>query len=171
MIKKIIISLLFLGLLFFGILIVAGLGFLWYSTEAKPGQPIAYSHNIHIEKVGLECNHCHYYADKSPRAGIPAVQICAKCHEKVAADRPEIKKLMAYWNNQETIPWNKVHDLGWHVYFTHKRHIKANIDCSHCHGEIKAMSTVRKVRSLEMGWCVICHRENNAPTDCLTCHK
>jgi hypothetical protein len=170
-IKKIIISLLFAGFLFIGILIVAGLGFLWHSTEAKPDQPIAYSHNIHIEKVGLECDHCHQYADKSPRAGIPAVGICMDCHESVATDKPEIKKLMAYWNKKEPIPWVKVHNQPWHVHFTHKRHIKANIDCSFCHGEVKAMNTVRKVRSLEMGWCVTCHKEKNAPTDCLTCHK
>ena len=49
MIKKIIISLLFLGLLFLGILLVVGLGFLWHSTEGKPDQPIAFSHNVHID--------------------------------------------------------------------------------------------------------------------------
>jgi hypothetical protein len=29
---------------------------------------------------------------------------------------------------------------------------------------------VEQVRDLKMGDCVDCHRENNAPTDCLTCH-
>ena len=170
-IKKIILPLLFAGLLLFGVLVVAGMGFHWYFTEAKPQQPIAFSHNIHLEKVGLECDHCHAYADKSPRAGIPAVQICMDCHESVAVDKPEIKKLKSYWDNKEPIPWKKVHVQPWHVYFTHKRHIKARIQCTQCHGDIQAMGTVRKVRSLEMGWCVTCHRENNAPTDCLTCHK
>ena len=169
--KKLILPLLFIGLLLLGILVVAGLGFHWYINESKPLQPIAFSHNLHIEKAGLDCTHCHYYVDKSPRAGIPAVQVCMKCHEKVAADKPEIKKLKSYWDKKEPIPWIKVHVQPWHVRFTHKRHIKANIECTYCHGEIKAMDTVRKVRSLEMGWCVTCHRENNAPTDCLNCHK
>jgi hypothetical protein len=169
--KKLILPLLFIGLLLLGILVAAGLGFHWYINESKPLQPIAFSHNLHIEKAGLDCTHCHYYADKSPRAGIPAVQVCMKCHEKVAADKPEIKKLKSYWDKKEPIPWVKVHVQPWHVRFTHKRHIKANIECTYCHGEIKAMDTVRKVRSLEMGWCVTCHRENNAPTDCLNCHK
>jgi hypothetical protein len=170
LIRKII-PLLFIGLLVFGLVLVAGIGFQWYYTGSKPGQPIAFSHKVHIDTVGLKCTHCHVYADKSPQAGVPAVKVCADCHEKVAADRPEIKKLMEYWKNQEPIPWTKVHVQKWHVHFTHKRHIKAGIDCSHCHGEVKAMDTVRKVRSLEMGWCVTCHRQNNAPTDCWTCHK
>lgn len=171
MIKKIIIPLLFIGLFIFGVLVVVGLGFHWHFLERKPEQPIAFSHNIHMEKVGLACDHCHRYADKSPRAGIPAVSICMKCHETAAADKPGIKKLKQYWDKKEPIPWLKVHNPGWHVYFTHKRHIKANIDCTHCHGQVKGMDTVRQVRSLEMGWCVNCHRENNAPFDCLTCHK
>jgi hypothetical protein len=36
---------------------------------------------------------------------------------------------------------------------------------------VKTMTQVHQVRSLEMGWCVGCHRQNNAPTDCWTCHK
>ena len=170
MIKKRI-PLLLTGLLLFGILIVVGLGFYWHSTESKPEQPIAYSHNIHIEKVGLECEDCHQYAAVSPRAGIPAMQVCMDCHQTTAVDKPEIKKLLDYWNRKEPIPWVKVHNLAWHVHFTHKRHIKAKIDCTRCHGEVKAMSTARQVRSLNMGFCVTCHRENNAPTDCLACHK
>jgi hypothetical protein len=57
------------------------------------------------------------------------------------------------------------------VLFTHKRHIKKGIDCSECHGDMKVVEKVRQVRSLRMGWCVTCHRENNAPVDCWTCHK
>jgi hypothetical protein len=33
------------------------------------------------------------------------------------------------------------------------------------------MDRVRRVSSLEMGWCVNCHMENKASIDCLTCHK
>jgi len=169
-IKKIL-PLVFLGLTAVGFLVIGALGFNWFSTARKPEQPIAFSHRVHIEKVGLDCNRCHYYADKSIHAGIPAVKVCMDCHEKVATDRPEVKKLLKYWQDKEPIPWLKVHNLAWHVHFTHKRHIKADIQCARCHGELKAMDTARKVGSLNMGWCVSCHRQNHAPTDCLTCHK
>ncbi len=154
-----------------GILIIGGRFLIWKNSEKKPQQPINFSHRIHTGKVGLKCIKCHQYAALSPRAGIPAVKICADCHQKVAKDKPEIKKLMSFWNKSKPIPWNKVHSLPWHVRFTHKRHIKAGIDCSVCHGDVRSMETVRQVRSLEMGWCVKCHKQNEASFDCLPCHK
>ncbi len=159
------------SLFILGLLIISGRFFQWISMEKMPDQPIAFSHKLHTGKVGLKCTHCHGYTDKSRRAGIPEMKICADCHLKVAVDKPEIKKLMKYWEDKEPVPWNKVHNLPWHVHFTHKRHIKAGIDCSVCHGEVRAMTTARQVRSLDMGWCVNCHREKGAPTDCLVCHK
>jgi hypothetical protein len=137
----------------------------------SPEQPIAFSHAIHAGGLGLECTHCHVYVAQSPSATVPAISICMECHESVLTDRPEIQKLTAYWEKKEPVLWNKIHDLPWHVRFTHEWHIKAGVDCSVCHGEIKAMDRVRRVRSLKMGWCVECHRSRSAPTDCTTCHK
>jgi hypothetical protein len=170
-VSKRIVTLLIFGLLFFGLLLVVGLSFHWYHTGSKPEQPIEFPHNVHVGKLEMECTDCHQYADRSPHAGIPAMSVCMDCHESAATDREEIKKLTEYWNKKEPIPWVKVHRQPWHVVFTHKRHIQAGIDCTTCHGNVEAMTTVRKVRSLEMGWCVSCHRRNEAPTDCLTCHK
>ena len=42
--------------------------------------------------------------------------------------------------------------------------------CTICHGNVGAMTKVRQERSLKMGDCVDCHRDNGAPTDCTTCH-
>lgn len=42
--------------------------------------------------------------------------------------------------------------------------------CSICHGDVTESEKVRQVRSLKMGDCVDCHRANDAPTDCSTCH-
>lgn len=42
--------------------------------------------------------------------------------------------------------------------------------CSICHGDVGSMIKVKQVRSLKMGDCVDCHRDNSAPTDCVTCH-
>ncbi len=168
---KRIVPLLLIGLLGIGLLVVAGLAGHWYFTGRKPDQPIAYTHQVHVVGLQLDCTHCHENADKSPRATLPAMSICMECHETAAIDRPEIKKLTAYWTKKELIPWRKVNRLLWHVYFTHKRHIKAGVDCTYCHSEMKAMTTARQVRSFDMGFCVSCHRANKAPTDCLTCHK
>lgn len=42
--------------------------------------------------------------------------------------------------------------------------------CAICHGKVRAMEKVKQERSLKMGDCVDCHRDNDAPTDCVTCH-
>ena len=48
--------------------------------------------------------------------------------------------------------------------------VPASAVCSTCHGAVGEMVKVKQVRSLKMADCVDCHRENNAPTDCSTCH-
>ena len=42
--------------------------------------------------------------------------------------------------------------------------------CIICHGDVGSMVKVNQVRSLKMGDCWDCHRQNSAPTDCTTCH-
>ncbi|MDH3217353.1 MAG: cytochrome c family protein [Candidatus Krumholzibacteria bacterium] len=154
------------------VLIYLALGYDWYRNKQAPDQPIAFSHKIHVGRVGLDCRFCHETVDKSTYAGIPSVQKCMSCHANVATDRPEVQKLAGYWERQEAMEWNRVHRIRIrnHVYFSHKSHIRAGIDCADCHGEVRYMDKVRQVSSLEMGWCVSCHQSKNASTDCLTCH-
>ncbi len=148
-------------------------GYFWYQNKKTPEQPINFSHQIHISKVGLQCTFCHTTVEKSRFAGIPPVQKCMSCHQSVATDRPEIKKLTKYWEEKKPIPWKRVYAIPVrkYVYFSHKRHIKAGLDCAKCHGEVKVMPVIKRVRKIQMGWCVSCHHEYNAPTDCATCHK
>lgn len=154
-----------------GVLVV-GLGFHLRATKtARLEQPIEFPHKTHVVTVGLACTHCHTTADKSPEAGVPAVAVCMECHKNVRTDSAEIQKLTEHWTNEKPIEWTKIHRVPWHVRFTHKRHIKAGIDCAVCHGEVKTMMQVEQVRSLDMGWCVRCHQQNSAPIDCWTCHK
>lgn len=151
--------------------LVYGLKFHWIAQDLSPEQPIDFSHMIHAGKLDLDCTHCHVNVGVSREAGAPALSICMECHESALTDRPEIRKLTGYWDAGEPVLWEKVHNLPWHARFTHERHIKAGVDCSVCHGQVEAMERVRRVRSLEMGWCVECHRSKGASDDCLTCHK
>ncbi len=139
-----------------------------------PRQPIAFSHETHAGKLGIDCQYCHVYADKSPHAGVPPVMRCVGCHRFPLPDSTKQKKvdvLLAYWNEQKPIAWIKVHDLPDHVYFSHKRHVKRGIRCQTCHGPVETMKVVEKRAPLTMGWCVSCHRKNDAPLECWTCHK
>jgi len=136
-----------------------------------PTQPIAFPHQIHAGDLALDCTHCHQTVEISRFPGIPTTDVCMACHSMVAVDRPEIQKLTRYHNEGRPVEWVKVNALPWHVYFTHKRHIKAGVECTKCHADVTVQLPIRQVRSFQMGMCVNCHRANGAPTDCWTCHK
>ena len=86
---------------------------------------------------------------------------------------PLIREVARYFENQEPIPWIKVHDLPDFVHFPHKRHVAAGVECQTCHGPVETMDRVTRMAPTEMGLCLTCHRENNVEhgIDCLTCHK
>jgi hypothetical protein len=153
------------------ILVTATLAYTHGRYRQPPAQPIAFAHSIHAGRLGLDCLFCHEFANRSPRAGVPTVEKCLSCHRSIATDREQIKILQGYSERCEPIAWNRVHQLPEHVYFTHKRHIKAGLDCAACHGGVREMTLMRQVRPLTMGWCVTCHRANGASIDCATCHQ
>ena len=142
--------------------------------EAAPldpaAQPIAFSHAHHVTEIGIDCQFCHAYARRGPVAGIPSVQRCAGCHRVVLSEEPEILRVLEYWENEEPIPWVRVHDLPDHVRFTHKAHVRAGVACENCHGDVATMEAAVQVESLSMGWCVSCHEDRGATRDCLACH-
>jgi hypothetical protein len=144
-----------------------------------PRQPIAFSHEIHAGKLGMDCLYCHYSAEKSPVANIPPVATCMGCHRIAMTDRPEVKKLIGYWERGETPPWVEVYKLPDYVKFNHKRHVKAGVQCAECHGPVEKMTVMYQHSSLKMGWCLSCHRQKmedpklqhlDVTMDCVTCH-
>jgi len=133
-------------------------------------QPIAFSHRVHAGTNAIPCQLCHTYARRGPVAGIPSVQRCVQCHQTVTPEEPEVVKLMAYWKDKKPIAWLRVHDLPDYVRFTHKPHVVAGVACQSCHGDVAKMESAVQIESLSMGWCLNCHKERHAPTDCLVCH-
>jgi len=79
-----------------------------------------------------------------------------------------------------SLEWIKVHQVPDFVYFDHRAHVTAGVTCQSCHGPVETMERVRQVETLNMGWCVNCHRDANrvgvagrqvaASTDCGSCH-
>ena len=133
-------------------------------------QPIDFSHTRHVVRAGIDCQFCHAYARRGPVAGIPSVERCAGCHRSILSERPEIERVLDYWEREEPIPWIRVHDLPDYVRFSHKGHVRAGVECATCHGDVGGMEIARQVESLSMGWCVECHTERAASRDCVVCH-
>ncbi len=48
-----------------------------------PEQPIAFSHRLHAGELQVDCLYCHFGAETSRHAGIPAASICMNCHKFV----------------------------------------------------------------------------------------
>lgn len=146
-----------------------------YFSDRTPIQPIEFSHTVHATDNEIPCQHCHIYAATTPSAGVPSVSKCMGCHQSLpdSREQPEVLKLAAYWENREPIPWIKVHDVPDFVHFTHKRHVKAGLECQECHGPVETMDRVTRVVTMRMPWCVDCHTEKDVEygRDCWTCHK
>ncbi len=140
------------------------------TRDRSPAQPIPFSHKLHAGDYQIDCRFCHRHAESGPVAGIPDVALCRSCHEHIATEKATIVQLKGYWERAEPIPWLRLHQLPDHVYFTHVMHLRAQIDCRYCHGEVRTMVQMRRVASLKMGWCLNCHRDNQASIDCWTCH-
>ena len=56
------------------------------------------------------------------------------------------------------------------VRFAHKPHIHAGIECQRCHGPVQEMDRIVPVHEINMGFCLNCHFEKKARTDCFICH-
>ena len=145
------------------------------ASVTGPEQPIAFSHKIHAGEYEIPCLYCHTQARRSISAGVPSVSKCVGCHNEIATERPQIRKLISYWQNKEPIPWIKVHDLPDFVHFTHKRHVLADIECQTCHGPVETMDRIRLTSAapMKMGLCLNCHKKHEVDNglDCWTCHK
>jgi hypothetical protein len=149
------------------------------SPSQAPDQPIAFYHSVHAGQNQIPCMYCHYSADKSPSAGVPSVQLCVGCHvpgsaviapelaslafptaERDSMWNAEAQKLVGYWQRQEAIPWVRIHQLPAHANFPHMSHVRVGVQCQTCHGPIEEMEKVYQYSSLQMGWCIDCHRGN-----------
>ncbi len=141
------------------------------AMPAPPPQPVPFSHKVHAGTNRIGCQMCHAYAARSPVAGIPSMARCFGCHKFVARDNKDVQLVVKTYQEGKVLEWNRVYRVPDHVRFTHERHVAAGLACQTCHGEVQAMDVTRQASPLTMGWCVDCHRQRKAPTDCLTCHK
>lgn len=155
------------ALLLFAVFLIIGLAILAYSllnspiatgVGLAPVQPVAYSHQLHVGELGLDCRYCHTAVEVSNTASIPATETCMGCHAQVASDSPALAAVRESYAENKPLQWVRVHDLPDYVYFNHAIHVKQGVGCETCHGRIDQMPIVAKAQSLQMSWCLDCHR-------------
>jgi hypothetical protein len=121
-------------------------------------QPVPFSHQHHVGGVGVDCRYCHTSVEKAAYAGIPPTKTCMNCHSQIWSTSPTLEPVRQSFRSDVSIEWIKVHDLPDFVYFNHSAHVNKGVGCSTCHGRVDLMPLVYQQQSLQMEWCLECHR-------------
>ncbi len=122
-------------------------------------QPVQFSHKHHSGDDGIDCRYCHTAVEESSSAGMPPTQTCMNCHTQIWADSPYLEPVRESWRTGQEIEWVRVHDLPDFVYFNHSIHVAKGVGCSTCHGNVEEMPLIHKTQSMQMEWCLQCHRQ------------
>ena len=134
-------------------------------------QPIPFSHKHHVGDDGIDCKYCHSTVDKGASAGMPSTYTCMTCHSQIWSESPELEKLREAFRQGKAVQWQRVHDLPDFAYFNHSIHIKKGVSCVSCHGRVDEMPLVWKEKSMNMAFCIDCHKNpkpNLRPRDFVT---
>jgi hypothetical protein len=131
----------------------------WVTRQGqRADQPIPFSHKHHVEGLGLQCQYCHTSVEVSSYAGIPPTKTCMNCHAQIWTNAGLLEPVRQSWATGQSIQWIKVHDLPDFVYFNHSIHVNKGIGCASCHGRVDEMPLMYMENSLQMEWCLNCHR-------------
>jgi len=138
-----------------------------YAREARP-QPAPFSHQHHVAGLGIDCRYCHTSVETSSFAGIPPTKTCMNCHSQIWTNAPMLEPVRESFRTGKSLVWNRVNDLPDFVYFDHSIHINKGVGCNTCHGPVDRMPLMYNEASLQMEWCLECHRapeKNLRPRD------
>ena len=131
----------------------------WVTRQGqRPDQPIPFSHKHHVVGLGLQCQYCHTSVEKSSYAGIPPTKTCINCHSQIWTNAQLLEPARQSWATGASIQWIRVHDLPDYVYFNHSIHVNKGIGCASCHGRVDEMPLMYQQNTLQMEWCLNCHR-------------
>ncbi len=153
--------------IFGAVFVIAGVLYLMAEIQRSPWmtdayvakeQPIQFSHERHVGGNGIDCRYCHTTVEDSKFAGIPPTRTCMNCHSQVFADSPYLAPVRSSLENDTPIRWVRVHDLPDFVFFNHSIHVNKGVGCTTCHGQVERMPILTQTASLQMEWCLDCHR-------------
>jgi hypothetical protein len=128
-----------------------------YAGVARP-QPAPFSHQHHVAGLGIDCRYCHTSVETSSFAGIPPTKTCMNCHSQIWANAQMLAPVRESFSSGKSLVWNRVNDLPDFVYFNHSIHINKGVGCNTCHGPVDRMPLMYNFASLQMEWCLDCHR-------------
>lgn len=121
-------------------------------------QPVPFSHDHHTAALGLDCRYCHTSVETEAFAGVPPTATCMNCHKSIWKDSDMLAPVRASFADGTPIGWTRVNDLPDFVYFNHSIHVIKGVGCATCHGRVDKMPLMLRAQTLQMEWCLECHR-------------
>ena len=121
-------------------------------------QPVAFSHAHHVSQLGIDCRYCHTSVENSGFANVPPTKICMNCHQQMWTGADLLEPVRESWRTDMPIVWNRVHNTPHFAFFNHSIHVAKGVGCETCHGRIDKMPLVSQHPTLQMSWCLDCHR-------------
>jgi len=156
----------FAGLLVAGLAVGGVIGIArtpyWTNQNVSREQPVQFSHKHHVGDDGIDCRYCHTGVESSATAGIPPTKTCMNCHSVLFNNAPYLEPVRESYRTDKSIEWVKVHRLADYVYFNHSIHVSKGVGCSTCHGTVNQMPLIFQASTLQMQWCLDCHRDTAA---------
>jgi hypothetical protein len=135
----------------------------WVTKEGERlEQPVPFSHQHHVQGAGIDCRYCHTSVENSSFAGIPPTKTCMNCHSQIWTNAAILEPVRASYRDNKSLHWTRIHDLPDFVYFSHEIHINKGVGCKSCHGPVDEMPLMYQNASLQMEWCLSCHRDTAA---------
>jgi hypothetical protein len=150
-------ALIAIGTLIFLMMVLARSSYVTRAQEFVE-QPVQFSHLHHVKDDGIDCRYCHTSVETSSFAGIPPTKTCMNCHSQIWSGAPILEPVRASFREDQPMQWLRVHDLPDFVYFNHSVHVKKGVGCETCHGRIDEMPLTLQQNTLQMEWCLDCHR-------------
>jgi hypothetical protein len=89
------------------------------------------------------------------------------CHAQIWTNAQLLQPVRDSWATGQSLVWTKVHDLPDFAYFSHEIHVNKGLGCATCHGRVDMMPLMYAQNTLQMEWCLDCHRnpaKNLRPT-------
>lgn len=128
-------------------------------VDVAPPQPVPFSHEHHVNGLGIDCRYCHTSVEDAASAGMPPTHTCMTCHSQVWTNAEMLEPVRQSLATDTPLRWTRVNDLPDFAYFNHSMHVQHGVGCDTCHGRIDRMPLVRKANTLSMQWCLECHRD------------
>ncbi len=154
--------------IFGAVFFLAALGWVTAKTVRAPyatnefvavSQPVPFSHQHHVGRLGIDCRYCHASVEESSFAGMPATKTCMNCHSQIWVGSAMLEPVRDSYRTGKPIAWNRVYRVPDFVFFDHSIHVDKGIGCVTCHGRVDEMPLTWKAESLLMEWCLECHRD------------